>query len=252
MSIAGLEHNLEPQPCVVTEAKASTKISRDNRKTKQSRHRAANPPQNDTESITTLLESLAVTEPSAMAQPIRVLVCSIGNPGKYMGTLHSAGHTVLNALLPLLSSNGSFAKSRSYASGIVSSGPIYTLWQSPTLMNVSGPAVSAAWRTFLRENHNDPNTRLVVVHDELEIALGAVKVRKGDASPKGHNGLKSIKQTMPGMDYTRIGVGIGRPESRDANDVAAYVLRKMSPMEKIKIEGSVGVVRAELKRLAGV
>lgn len=117
------------------------------------------------------------------------------------------------------------------------------------MMNVSGAGVAAAWRQFQKESRGEP-TRLVVVHDELELGLGQVKVKSGTASAKGHNGLKSINGLLNGNDYTRIGVGIGRPESREPDTVAAYVLRKMSGVEKSKIEGSAGKVVEELRRMS--
>lgn len=116
-------------------------------------------------------------------------------------------------------------------------------------MNASGSGVSAAWKKFQRENNGEG--LLVVVHDELELPVGEVKVRDGAASPKGHNGLKDIKRLVQG-NWMRIGVGIGRPESRDPGVVAGYVLRKMSGQERIKIEGAVGRVEGELRRLRGV
>lgn len=115
-------------------------------------------------------------------------------------------------------------------------------------MNVSGAGVAAAWRQFQKEGRGE-QAKLVVVHDELELAVGMVKVKQGSASPKGHNGLKSINDSIKGADYTRIGVGIGRPESRDPNVVAGYVLRKMSAQDRAKIEGAVIVVEMELRRL---
>jgi len=119
-------------------------------------------------------------------------------------------------------------------------------------MNESGAGVGVAWRRFQKEKvgHSE-EARLVVVHDELESALGTVRVRKGEASPKGHNGLKSIREQLRGVEYTRIGIGIGRPESREPDVVARYVLRKMTPGETAKVEGCVGRVEAELRRLSG-
>lgn len=108
-------------------------------------------------------------------------------------------------------------------------------------MNVSGPALAAAWKTFLRElpdNEERSRAKLVVVHDELEIPLGKIKIKVG-GSTKGHNGLKSCVGSLGGMAFTRIGVGIGRPESRESSDVAAYVLRKMSAGEMQKVNGGV-------------
>lgn len=119
-------------------------------------------------------------------------------------------------------------------------------------MNVSGAGVAAAWRQFAKENKGvGEDVRLVVVHDELESKVGEVKVKRGTASAKGHNGLKSIKEKLKGTEYMRIGVGIGRPEGREPDVVAEYVLRKISAVERVKIEEAVGKVEEELRRLAG-
>lgn len=121
-------------------------------------------------------------------------------------------------------------------------------------MNISGAAVAKAWATFLSSQQGRESTeegRLVVLHDELEAPLGTIKVRSGGASAKGHNGLKSIRDKMPGMPYMRIGIGIGRPESREPGVVAEYVLRKMTREERGRIEGAVGGVLGELRRLSG-
>lgn len=95
--------------------------------------------------------------------------------------------------------------------------------------------------------------RLVVVHDEMELKLGKVKTRDGLLSAKGHNGLLSIQNVVQtfgdGVRYKRIGVGIGRPVSREPKDVANYVLKKISEPERRGIEGAVGEVEVELKKL---
>ncbi|TGO51720.1 hypothetical protein BCON_0155g00030 [Botryotinia convoluta] len=184
-----------------------------------------------------------------MSTPTRLLICSIGNPAPYTNTLHSAGHTILTLLAPSLS-NPPFQKSRSYGNGLLSPGTPYTLWKSSSLMNVSGVGVTSAWTSFQRES-SSAECKLVVIHDELELPAGRINVKPGSNSPKGHNGLKSIRDTLRGQPYTRIGIGIGRPESRDAGVVANYVLRKMSAEEKRRIEGCVGKVLEELARLSG-
>ena len=120
-------------------------------------------------------------------------------------------------------------------------------------MNVSGPSVAAAWRQFPKETWGE-EIKLVIVHDELELPLGQVKVKNGESSAKGHNGLKSVNLVLRGMGglaYTRICVGIGRPSSREPNVVADYVLRKMSGGERNKVEGTVGRVEEELRQLSG-
>ncbi|CAG8955936.1 hypothetical protein HYFRA_00008789 [Hymenoscyphus fraxineus] len=190
---------------------------------------------------------IALLDVVQMASPIRLLVCSIGNTAPYHNTLHSAGHCVLNVLQRSLK-YPSYRATKSYGKGIVSEGCPLTLWQSKSLMNVSGTGVKSAWRKFKNVVGPD-NARLVILHDELELKLGAVKVRDGSSSPKGHNGLKDIAAKLPGQKYTRIGVGIGRPESRDRTAVAGYVLKKMSPMELAKIEGAWVEVAAALKKM---
>ncbi|CAD6563876.1 MAG: aminoacyl-tRNA hydrolase [Alectoria sarmentosa] len=178
-----------------------------------------------------------------------LLVASLGNPPpQYRNTLHSAGHTLLSSLQQSLS-YPPFAKSRLHGNGLLSGGDEITLWQSPTLMNVSGPAVATAWKTFLRDLPNEDRTRakLVIVHDELESPLGKIKLKVG-GSARGHNGLKSCVRSLGGMASTRIGIGIGRPESRKSEDVANYVLRKMSVVEVQKVtEGAEEVVGILMK-----
>lgn len=116
-------------------------------------------------------------------------------------------------------------------------------------MNESGKGVKAAWTAWSR-NIPDREARLVVVYDELEKPLGAVTVRTNQgASAKGHNGLKSIMSVIGNTPFARIGIGIGRPVSRESDDVARYVLKKMTPVEKQKIEESVDEVIAKLKQL---
>ncbi|SLM38992.1 Peptidyl-tRNA hydrolase, conserved site [Lasallia pustulata] len=172
--------------------------------------------------------------------PRPLLIASLGNPPpSHTNTLHSAGHTLLSALREALG-YPPFARDRSLGNGLVSRGGDFTLWQSPSLMNVSGKAVAGAWKGFLRDLSPDDRAgaRLVVVHDELESPLGKIKVKKG-GSPRGHNGIKSCSGSLGGMEFWRVGVGIGRPESRESGDVAAYVMRKMTVGEVMRVKGGV-------------
>lgn len=119
-------------------------------------------------------------------------------------------------------------------------------------MNVSGAHVKKAYTEWLRSvkaqsGSSATEGRLVVIHDELESALGEVRVRDGGASAKGHNGLKSIQQSLGGVKWWRIGVGIGRPESRDPNVVSRYVLSKISGSQRAALERSAVDVFAALE-----
>lgn len=176
-----------------------------------------------------------------------LFIASLGNPPPtYRNTLHSAGHTLLSSLQNHLA-YPPFAKSRAHSNGLLSSRDHLTLWQSPTLMNVSGPAVAKAWKAFLQDLPNEERTeaKLIVVHDELESPLGKIKIKAG-GSAKGHNGLKSCMSSLGGMAFTRIGVGVGRPQSRESRDVANYVLRKMSPAEMQKVTAGLDEVMEAL------
>ncbi|KAK2765938.1 aminoacyl-tRNA hydrolase [Arachnomyces sp. PD_36] len=203
-----------------------------------------------------------------MPPSTNLFIASLGNPPpKYHNTLHSAGHVLLHALSTHLSYTP-FTKSRPLASGLVSEpspsnhaqadnhNHAYTLWQSPTLMNVSGPTLLKAYRSWLL-GPGKKNT-LILLHDELEASLGQLKVRRGGSreySDRGHRGVRSVLQSFAqaglvphsaseGDDSTtrlvRIGVGIGRPESRERGDVSDYVLREMNKREMEKVEGAVG------------
>ena len=89
-----------------------------------------------------------------------------------------------------------------------------------TFMNESGRSVGPA-----RGSYKLDLDRLVVVHDEIDLPFGDVRVRLGGGLA-GHNGLKSLRRDLGGPDFHRVRVGVGRPDSTDPDIVAAYVLGK--------------------------
>lgn len=192
----------------------------------------------------------------------RFLVVSLGNPAPHTKTLHSAGHLALQAVQQQLHrENGqpSFSSERiAKKASKVSAGDKYTLVQCPTFMNVSGPWVAKAWKETLASHQEQDPTRplgLVIVNDDLEEDLGAIKVQKWDKSHRGHNGLKSIKSVINADAYTdsrwgRVSVGIGRPEARDAATVSNYVLKPWSKhQEQVLYEKSGPGVLAALNEI---
>ncbi len=178
----------------------------------------------------------------------RFLVVSLGNPGALYETLHSAGHLALDSLQSqLASSQPAFTTQRvGKKKARASLGPKYMLAQSPTLMNVSGPWASAAWKSVLADKGLSPaDVGLVVVHDDLEEDMGVVKIRKWDTSHRGHNGMKSVKNSLRHADWrearwARISVGIGRPLVRDPDSVSDYVLRPISSHQKQYLRDKAG------------
>ena len=92
-----------------------------------------------------------------------------------------------------------------------------------SFMNESGGPVKA-----LCDFYKVPLDRLVVIHDELDIPLGTVRVKSGGGD-NGHNGLKSLRSAPNSGEYARVRVGIGRPPGRQ--DPAEFVLRRFSGAE---------------------
>jgi peptidyl-tRNA hydrolase, PTH1 family len=87
-----------------------------------------------------------------------------------------------------------------------------------TYMNESGRSVGPARGSFKLDLD-----RIVVVHDEIDLPFGDVRVRLGGGLA-GHNGLKSLKRDLGSPDFHRVRVGVGRPDTTDPDIVAAYVL----------------------------
>lgn len=118
------------------------------------------------------------------------------------------------------------------------------------MMNVSGPPLLKAWKTFTATQDVVGRVpALVVLHDEMEIESAKLKLRRGNGSAKGHNGIKSVQSSLSGAGlldglgnrFVKIGVGIGRPGggSRSSGDVSAYVLGQLTSKEKDDLEGCV-------------
>lgn len=103
-----------------------------------------------------------------------------------------------------------------------------------TYMNTSGGPVAA-----LCDYYDVPVERLLVVHDELDLPLGVLRLKQGGGD-NGHNGLRSLRQSLGTGDFLRVRIGIGRPPGR--MDPADFVLRPFAPAERD--EAAVAVERA--------
>ncbi len=173
----------------------------------------------------------------------RFLVVSLGNPLPEYSSLHSAGHFALGGLPKVLRQSGFQSGKVGKLSCFVSQGPKFTLVQSPTFMNVSGPFVAKAWQEMLKQ-HEAASLGLVVLHDELEKALGQAALVAWDRSSRGHNGIKSVKKALredryPQSPLVRIAVGIDRPQARDPDTVARYVLDPIPAAKQRVLEETV-------------
>jgi peptidyl-tRNA hydrolase, PTH1 family len=97
-----------------------------------------------------------------------------------------------------------------------------------SFMNISGPAVAGTARYF-----KIPATDVVVVHDDLDLDYGVLKLKRGGGEG-GHNGLRSISACLGSKDYLRVRFGIGRPPGR--MDPADFVLRDFSPVQRRELD----------------
>lgn len=157
---------------------------------------------------------------SFRAQPERVeyLIAGLGNPGpEYAGNRHNAGYLVVDEL----ARRHRYPRAKRgykgrYASGTIDGRPVGMVVPT-TFINNAGASVAAALRGLRLE----PD-RLLVVHDEIDLPFGELRLRY-DGGHGGHNGLRSIVGLI-GTDFHRLRVGVGRPDSRDPEVVADWVL----------------------------
>jgi len=137
-----------------------------------------------------------------------LLVVGLGNPGReYEGTRHNVGVEVIDLLASRAGER--FRKSKDAPANVAEirmDGARVALAFPTTYMNESGRAVAPLCRRFGIEEM----WRLIVVHDELDLPPGRMKVKAGGGLA-GNNGLRSIKAHLHTTDFTRIRIGIGKP-----------------------------------------
>ncbi len=168
----------------------------------------------------------------------RWLVAGLGNPEpEYTANRHNAGFMVADLLAERIGARfkrPGFKNHRArafVAEGALGGRPV-TVAKPRTFMNASGGPLAA-----LRDFYKIPPARIVVIHDELDIPFGALRI-KLDGGDNGHNGLRSITQALGTSDYYRVRFGIGRPPGR--MDAAAFVLRDFSAAERRELPLLIG------------
>jgi peptidyl-tRNA hydrolase, PTH1 family len=160
----------------------------------------------------------------------RWLVAGLGNPGQqYAANRHNAGFMVADLLAARIGAAFKRHRSRAQvAEGRLAGVPV-TLAKPQGFMNLSGGPVAS-----LCGFYKIPPERVVVVHDELDIPFGAIRLKLGGGD-NGHNGLRSVTAALGTRDYHRARFGIGRPPGR--MDPADYVLRDFSAAEREQLPG---------------
>lgn len=154
------------------------------------------------------------------------LVVGLGNPGPtYASTRHNVGYLVADVLAAR--AGGSWKKHKSGRADVIEgrlAGERAILGRCRSYMNESGGPVS----TLAKFYDVEPD-HLVVIHDELDIDYGMLRVKLGGGD-NGHNGLKSIRQSLGTGDFYRVRVGIGRPPGQQ--NVHDFVLKPYSTTER--------------------
>ncbi|KAA1400365.1 aminoacyl-tRNA hydrolase [Aeromicrobium ginsengisoli] len=154
------------------------------------------------------------------------LVVGLGNPGPtYASTRHNVGYLVTAVLAAR--TGGSWKKHKSGRADVIEgrlAGERAILGRCRSYMNESGGPVS----TLAKFYDVEPD-HLVVIHDELDIDYGMLRVKLGGGD-NGHNGLKSIRQSLGTGDFYRVRVGIGRPPGQQS--VHDFVLKPYSSAER--------------------
>jgi PTH1 family peptidyl-tRNA hydrolase len=161
------------------------------------------------------------------------LVAGLGNPGeRYANTRHNLGYRVVDELASR--ERERFRKARFVSADTAEiryAGERVVLAKARSFMNESGPPIAS----LARKHGVDPE-HVIAVHDEIDLAFGALRVKTG-GSTAGHNGLRSLERALRTPEFYRVRLGVGRPPGRrdpgdyvldpfpkrDAGDVAALV-----------------------------
>lgn len=162
--------------------------------------------------------------------PADLLVVGLGNPGaEYDGTRHNVGAEVVRLLAARHGATLRKGKERAMVDEVVVDGHRLALAVPLTYMNLSGEAVAPLVR---RHGIEDPH-RLVIVHDELDLPVGRLKLKLGGGLA-GNNGLKSVKAHLHTDDFARVRIGIGKPQGRAEG--VDHVLKRPGKADRLELD----------------
>ncbi|HSW62776.1 MAG TPA: aminoacyl-tRNA hydrolase [Dissulfurispiraceae bacterium] len=163
-----------------------------------------------------------------------ILIAGLGNPGeKYRRTRHNIGFRVIDRLSEIHGIALQTKPDYSIGEGALE-GHCVTLLKPLTFMNLSGRAVQKILRKFLG-SAEDPGDRLIVVHDDIDLPVGRIRIRRSGSSG-GHRGIESIIVEIGTREFVRIKVGVGRDPLLP---VEHFVLQSFRPDEREEVTASV-------------
>jgi PTH1 family peptidyl-tRNA hydrolase len=168
--------------------------------------------------------------PRGQSERVDYLIAGLGNPGsEYARNRHNVGCLVVDEL----ARRHRYARAKRgykgrYGAGTIAGRPVGMLVPT-TFMNNAGASVAAA----LRGSRLEPD-RLLVIHDEIDLPFGELRLRF-DGGHGGHNGVRSVVGLV-GSDFHRLRVGVGRPDIRDPDVVADWVLHDFAePRDEVDV-----------------
>lgn len=168
-------------------------------------------------------------------EPLRHVVVGLGNPGKeHRRTRHNVGQEAVELLAQRCGSTLRVSRDRALTAETRIGGIPVVLVVPTTYMNDSGHAVAAVARRFKVGDMS----RIIVCHDELDLAPGTVRVKFGGGLA-GHNGLRSISARLGTDDYVRVRIGVGKPRSKEHG--ADHVLSQVPAGERSVLDVAVTV-----------
>ena len=170
-----------------------------------------------------------------MPMPIR-LIAGLGNPGpEYEQTRHNAGFWLVDNLAQALGRSLSReSRFQALAAKTAIAGREVWLLEPQTFMNRSGQSVGSLARFY-----KIAPEEVLAVHDELDLAPGIARLKKGGSSG-GHNGLKDITAALGTPDYWRLRIGIGHPRQMNLQQaVVDFVLHRPRREEQLLIDEAI-------------
>ncbi|MDD2366839.1 MAG: aminoacyl-tRNA hydrolase [Desulfuromonadaceae bacterium] len=171
------------------------------------------------------------------------IIAGLGNPGPaYQWTRHNAGFLFLDRMAHLENAAVTHKKFSGVSAELNFAGQRLILLKPLTFMNLSGKSVMQALQFYKL-----PLSNLIVIHDELDLNFGTVRLKNGGGHG-GHNGLRSIIENLGKADFIRLRIGIGKAPDGNTTD---HVLGRITPeqMEKLPVilDGAIEMLQVMLK-----
>jgi peptidyl-tRNA hydrolase, PTH1 family len=174
---------------------------------------------------------------------VQWVIAGLGNPGdEYSRSRHNAGFMTIDRIAKANGVELTRRRFKGLTAEVALAGKAAILVKPQTFYNLSGECVSSLLGYF-----KIPPARLIVVHDELDLEDGRLRVKQGGGDA-GNRGVRSIAESLGSADFIRVRIGIGRPPAGDENK--DYLLRPMSAAERHAMTPSLERAAAAIESIA--